>query len=296
MPAAAWAARSGDASCSSSENEIPPADGARARGARAAEHLRARARRGRVREGRAPARPLRQRRAGSRARTRSRTRSRSPATRARGDFGWGANVPGFNFSLASTQRPLDLAAGAALGTNGVFAPLLAHRQGRPAAAEARRLLPRRPAGLRGRPARRGLQPRLDPRRHEDDLARGAGPRSTRSPRWCPVECPTSVAFRADERVRAPRPRPARADDGGPAPAVRRLHPALRAAPAQPDPAPDRTACPRDHPVRVEGEREIARLDQIAFEGERRGKPPEPGMKPMPSHPGLSRASAGRGAH
>ena len=40
--------------------------------------------------------------------------------------------------------------------------------------------------------------------------------------------------------------------------------------------------PADHPVRVEGEREIKRLDRIAVEGERRGKPPEPGMKPMPA--------------
>ena len=40
--------------------------------------------------------------------------------------------------------------------------------------------------------------------------------------------------------------------------------------------------PADHPVRFEGEREIIRLDRIAVEGERRGKPPEPGMKPMPS--------------
>jgi hypothetical protein len=41
-----------------------------------------------------------------------------------GGFGWGVNVPGFNFTLASTSRPLDAAAAAALGTNGVFAPLL----------------------------------------------------------------------------------------------------------------------------------------------------------------------------
>ena len=38
----------------------------------------------------------------------------------------------------------------------------------------------------------------------------------------------------------------------------------------------------DHPVRVEGEREIVRLDKIAVSGETRGKPPEPGMKPMPA--------------
>jgi hypothetical protein len=40
--------------------------------------------------------------------------------------------------------------------------------------------------------------------------------------------------------------------------------------------------PADHPVRIEGEREVKRLDRIAVEGERRGKPPEPGMKPMPA--------------
>jgi hypothetical protein len=40
--------------------------------------------------------------------------------------------------------------------------------------------------------------------------------------------------------------------------------------------------PADHPVRVEGEREIARLDRIAVEGERRGKPAEPGLKLMPA--------------
>jgi hypothetical protein len=40
--------------------------------------------------------------------------------------------------------------------------------------------------------------------------------------------------------------------------------------------------PPGHPVRVEGEREIARLNQIAFEGERRGPAAEPGLKPLPS--------------
>jgi hypothetical protein len=40
--------------------------------------------------------------------------------------------------------------------------------------------------------------------------------------------------------------------------------------------------PAGHPVRVEGEREIARLETIAVHGERRGMPPEPGMKPLPS--------------
>ena len=42
----------------------------------------------------------------------------------KGDFGWGIVVPGYNFTLASTTRPADAAAAAALGTRGVFAPLL----------------------------------------------------------------------------------------------------------------------------------------------------------------------------
>ena len=41
-----------------------------------------------------------------------------------GDFGWGVVVPGFNFTVAGTSRPLDAAASAALATKGVFAPLL----------------------------------------------------------------------------------------------------------------------------------------------------------------------------
>jgi ell wall binding domain 2 (CWB2) len=42
----------------------------------------------------------------------------------KGDFGWGVVVPGYNFALASTTRPADAAAAAALATRGVFAPLL----------------------------------------------------------------------------------------------------------------------------------------------------------------------------
>ena len=40
--------------------------------------------------------------------------------------------------------------------------------------------------------------------------------------------------------------------------------------------------PASHPARVEGEREIARLDRLAFAGEVRGHAAEPGLKPMPS--------------
>lgn len=40
--------------------------------------------------------------------------------------------------------------------------------------------------------------------------------------------------------------------------------------------------PADHPARVEGEREIARLDELAFAGEVRGLPAEEGLDPLPS--------------
>ena len=40
--------------------------------------------------------------------------------------------------------------------------------------------------------------------------------------------------------------------------------------------------PYDHPARVEGEREIARLNRIAFRGEVRGHQAEPGLEPLPS--------------
>jgi hypothetical protein len=42
----------------------------------------------------------------------------------KGDFGWGIVVPGYNFAIANVDRPLDAAAAASLATRGVFAPLL----------------------------------------------------------------------------------------------------------------------------------------------------------------------------
>ena len=39
-------------------------------------------------------------------------------------FGWGVNVPGHNFTVANEKRPGDAAASAALGANGIYAPLL----------------------------------------------------------------------------------------------------------------------------------------------------------------------------
>jgi hypothetical protein len=40
--------------------------------------------------------------------------------------------------------------------------------------------------------------------------------------------------------------------------------------------------PEGHPARVEGEREIARLEQIAFAGETRAEAPAEALPPLPS--------------
>ena len=40
--------------------------------------------------------------------------------------------------------------------------------------------------------------------------------------------------------------------------------------------------PEDHPARIEGEREIARLERLGFEGETRGLRHEDGIVPLPS--------------
>ena len=40
--------------------------------------------------------------------------------------------------------------------------------------------------------------------------------------------------------------------------------------------------PPENPARTEGEREIARLDRLAFVGEVRGHPAEDGFEPLPS--------------
>lgn len=50
--------------------------------------------------------------------------------------------------------------------------------------------------------------------------------------------------------------------------------------------------PPDHPARVEGEREIARLQQLGLEGEVRGHAADPGMATLASVTGLDDASHG----
>lgn len=43
-----------------------------------------------------------------------------------------------------------------------------------------------------------------------------------------------------------------------------------------------SSLPDGHPARVEGEREIARLNELAVAGEIRGHEAEPGLEPLPS--------------
>ena len=123
MPAAAWAARSGDSVLLTRQDDLPPAtQRALAAHERPAIYVlgpeeavsdkvvRQLGRYGRVKRI-AGKDPVQNALAFARF-------------RGSGGFGWDANVAGRNLTVASTDRPLDLAAGAALGTNGIFAPLL----------------------------------------------------------------------------------------------------------------------------------------------------------------------------
>ena len=122
MPAAAWAARSGDSVLFTKQNSVPRAT-LRALSAHdkpdiyvlgpesvISKSVEAKLKRlGTVRrvEGATPV-----------------ANAVALARYSRRGFGWGVTVPGYNFSLASTTRPLDAAAAATLATNGVFAPML----------------------------------------------------------------------------------------------------------------------------------------------------------------------------
>lgn len=50
--------------------------------------------------------------------------------------------------------------------------------------------------------------------------------------------------------------------------------------------------PPGHPARVEGEREIARLEQLGFEGETRGEGAHEDERPLPSLSGVPGPAAG----
>lgn len=54
--------------------------------------------------------------------------------------------------------------------------------------------------------------------------------------------------------------------------------------------------PAEHPARVAGEREIARLNGIAFDGETRGHAAEQGLTPLASVTAGDTALAGDSAH
>jgi hypothetical protein len=125
MPAASWAARSGDAVLPVEADAIPrPVARALSAHQRPNVYLLG------------PERVISERVAGQLrerglARSVNRIEGPTPVENAiafaryqKGDFGWRVNVPGHNFAIASTTRPADAAAAAPLGTRGVFAPLL----------------------------------------------------------------------------------------------------------------------------------------------------------------------------
>jgi ell wall binding domain 2 (CWB2) len=125
MPAASWAARSGDAVLPVEANSIPrPVARALADHERPNVYLLG------------PERIISKQVAGELrerklARSVNRIEGDTPVENAiafaryeKGDFGWRVNIPGYNFAIASTTRPADAAAAAPLATRGVFAPLL----------------------------------------------------------------------------------------------------------------------------------------------------------------------------
>jgi hypothetical protein len=125
MPAASWAARSGDAALPVEADSIPrPVLRALEAHERPNVYLLG------------PERIISKRvadrlREGELARSVNRIEGATPVENAiafaryeKGDFGWRVNIPGYNFAIASTTRPADAAAAAPLGTRGVFAPLL----------------------------------------------------------------------------------------------------------------------------------------------------------------------------
>lgn len=124
MPAAAWAARSGDSVLLTRQDDLPPPTRAAIQ-----EHERPRifvlGPESVISEG--VERELGE--LGNVQRIEGETPVENSIEFARfqdegGDFGWNINAPGYNFTVANTSRPADAGAAAALATRGVFAPLL----------------------------------------------------------------------------------------------------------------------------------------------------------------------------
>ena len=164
MPAAAWAARSGDRVLLTARDALAPPTTQGAARAREAEHLHPRSRGGDLREGGAADPEGQARRAcgASRATPPWRTRSRSRAIE-QGGLRLGRDGAGLQLLArehhASARRGRERHARYQRRVRAA-AP---HRQGRRAAREARELLARRAARLRGRPLGGRLQPGVDPR-------------------------------------------------------------------------------------------------------------------------------------
>ena len=124
MPAAAWAARSGDPVLFAAPGHAAGADRRRPAAPPEDAGLRPRPvlgdllRRGARRSPRSTPGC-----AASPARTRSTTRSPWPATHD-GGFGWNVNDPGHGFVVARCDSPLDAAAAAPLSASGTWGPLL----------------------------------------------------------------------------------------------------------------------------------------------------------------------------
>ena len=122
MPAAAWAARSGDSVLLTKRDSLPPAT-AKAIKAHPDPNIYVLGPPAAV----SPKVVTELKKLGKVVRIQGRTPVTNAVAFARyqkGGFGWGVVVPGYNFTVAGTSRPLDAAASASLATRGVFAPLL----------------------------------------------------------------------------------------------------------------------------------------------------------------------------
>ena len=188
MPAAAWAARSGNAALPVERDSIPdPIKRALREHERPNVYVlgpeRAISNKVVVRAREGPRRLGQPRVAG---RPRWRTRSSSPATaRATSAGAWRCRATTSRWRAPrgrSTPPPPRRSA-----TRGVFAPLLLTDQAADAPARARELLPERAAGLRGGPRPGGLQPRLDPRRRRTWCRCAAQARLDRITELIPVQ-------------------------------------------------------------------------------------------------------------
>ena len=82
---------------------------------------------------------------------------------ASGNFGWGVVDPGHGLVFASTTRPLDAAAGAPLSASGQYGPLLLTDDAARLPRQLGQYLLDIQPGYDRDPVARGLQPRLDHR-------------------------------------------------------------------------------------------------------------------------------------